>query len=133
MSARDLPAEFRAGPGCQLRPGASVAPGTRLGRHVVVGPNAAFVDAEPGQDPAAVEDGVSVGAGAVVFAGQMPGRACVVRPGAVVQRSVPPGAIAEGKPAAPVLRVFASHHYDAADCIREYDRFIAAIQGASDR
>jgi len=100
MSARDLPVDVLAGPGCQLRPGAYVAPGTTLGQQVWVGPNASFVDPEPGQAAAVAEDGVQIGAGAVIFPALTLGRACVVRPGAVVQRSVPPGAIVEGHPAA---------------------------------
>lgn len=100
MSARDLPVDFLAGPGCQLRPGAYVAPGTTLGQRVQVGPNASFVDPEPGQAAAVAEDDVQIGAGAVIFPALTLGRGAVVRAGAVVQRSVPPGAIVEGHPAA---------------------------------
>jgi dTDP-4-dehydrorhamnose 3,5-epimerase-like enzyme len=99
MSARDLPDSFAAGPGCRLGPGAYVAAGTTLGRQVQVGPNVSFVDPEPGQAGAVVEDGVSIGAGAVIFAALTLGRGCLVRPGAVVQRSVPPLAVVEGHPA----------------------------------
>ena len=120
MSARDLPVdvlsspavpsivdphahlepEVQLGAGCVVRSGAYLARGTRLGDEVYIGPNVAFADAEAGAAPAVVEAGATVGANAVVAAGITIARQARVRPGSVVLRSVPPGAIVEGNPAA---------------------------------
>jgi len=124
MSARDLPSHLpshallaaptpavvdpqahlepgvQMGDGCIVRSGAYLASGTRLGVAVYIGPNVAFADAEPGVGPAMVEDGAFIGANAVVAAGITVARQARVRPGSVVMRSVPPGAIVEGNPAA---------------------------------
>ncbi len=88
------------GDGCHVQGGAVLARGTRLGRGVNVGPNAVFVEAEEGERPSQVADGVRIGANAVVHAGVTLGAKSRVKPGAVVTRSVPPGAIVEGNPAA---------------------------------
>ncbi|MBC7940278.1 MAG: WxcM-like domain-containing protein, partial [Chitinophagaceae bacterium] len=71
-----------------------------LGRGVRIGPNAVFVDPEPGAaSRTVVKEGACIGANAVVHAGVTVAARAVVRPGAVVTCSVPPGAIVEGHPA----------------------------------
>lgn len=49
--------------------------------------------------PIVVEDGVWIGAGAIVLAGVRVGRNAVVGAGSVVTRDVPPGVIVAGNPA----------------------------------
>lgn len=85
---------------CVVRSGAYLASGTQLGERVYVGPNVAFSDAEGDAAAAVVESGAYIGANAVIAAGVRLARDCRVRPGSVVMRSVPTGAIVEGNPAA---------------------------------
>lgn len=89
------------GPGCSISGGAVVGAGVTLGRDVQVGPNVVFV--EPVQNgtevPATAGDRVRIGANSVICAGVVLAAGCLVRPGTVVTRSVPPGAIVEGNPA----------------------------------
>jgi len=85
---------------CVVRSGAYLASGTQLGDHVYVGPNVAFSDSESGVAAAVVESGAHIGANSVIAAGVRIARDARVRPGSVVQRSVPTGAIVEGNPAA---------------------------------
>ena len=76
-----------------------------------IGPNAAFIDGRP----TTVRRGVWVGANATIHAGLTLGANSVVRPGSVVSRSVPPGAIVEGNPAAIVGYVNANRAVTRAD------------------
>lgn len=78
--------------GCVVRCGAYLPRGTKLEEDVTVGPNAVFVDVEPGERGTVVQAGARIGAGAVVYAGLVIGAGARVLPGAVVTRSVPPGA-----------------------------------------
>ncbi|MBC7941727.1 MAG: hypothetical protein H7Z19_18565, partial [Chitinophagaceae bacterium] len=83
--------------GVVVQAGAYLAAGVELGRGVRIGPNAVFVDPEPGAaSRTVVKEGACIGANAVVHAGVTVAARAVVRPGAVVTCSVPPGAIVEG-------------------------------------
>lgn len=86
-----LPDDVVVQAGAYLGPGVQLEPGCRIG------PNVAFVD---GVAPTLVKRGVQIGANATLHAGITLAAKAVVRPGAVVSRSVPPGAIVEGNPAA---------------------------------
>jgi UDP-2-acetamido-3-amino-2,3-dideoxy-glucuronate N-acetyltransferase len=79
-----------------VRSGAFIPAGVTVGPGCHVGPNAAFVEGAP----IVVQRGVWIGANATLMPGITLAAKCVVRPGAVVSRSVPPGAIVEGNPAA---------------------------------
>jgi len=79
-----------------VKSGAYLPAGLTLEGGCHIGPNAAFIDGRP----STVRRGVWVGANATIHAGLTLGALCVVRPGSVVSRSVPPGAIVEGNPAA---------------------------------
>lgn len=86
---------------CVIESGAHLARGTVLENNVFVGAHVAFATA-PGatQRPVVVKAGAWIGANAsIVAAGIVIGAKAIVRPGAVVMRSVPPGAIVEGNPA----------------------------------
>lgn len=90
------------GSGCVVGSGAVLCAGVILEADVVVGPNAVFVEPASSVDgPAArVQQGVRIGANATIYPGITLATGSMVRPGAVVTRSVPPRAIVEGNPAA---------------------------------
>lgn len=94
--------EARLGAGCTVAPGAVLPAGAELAEQVSIGPNAVFVSPGPGDEglaPARAQAHVRVGANAVVYPGVTLAAGVVVRPGSVVNRSVPHGAIVEGNPA----------------------------------
>lgn len=82
-------------PDVVIRRGAYLPAGLVLGPGCHIGPNVAFAEGAP----TVVRRGVHIGANATVQAGVTLAARAVVRPGSVVQRSVPPGAIVEGNPA----------------------------------
>lgn len=75
--------------------GAYVPANVRFGPDCYVGPNVVFVDGEP----ITVHRGVWIGGNATLMPGIALAARCVVRPGSVVSRSVPPFAVVEGNPA----------------------------------
>lgn len=89
------------GRACTIAAGVYVSAGVVLGDEARVGPNVAFVEMslEGGGVPTLVESSVTIGANATIYAGISIGTAALIRPGSVVTRSVPPGAIVEGNPA----------------------------------
>lgn len=107
-------------PQAQLADDCRVLPGAYVGAHVQVqagtciGPNAVLVDASPGNGMTFVRVGVDVGANAVIHAGINLAAHAVVRPGAIVTRSVPPAAIVEGNPATIVGYVNAQREVESA-------------------
>jgi len=92
------------GEGCVVRCGAYLPRGTKLEEDVTVGPNAVFVDAEPGERGTVVQAGARIGAGAVIYAGLVIGSGARVLPGAVVMQSVAPGATVAAHAAAVLAR-----------------------------
>jgi UDP-2-acetamido-3-amino-2,3-dideoxy-glucuronate N-acetyltransferase len=91
------------GDDCVIESGAHICRGTLIEDQVHIGAHAAFASAPgaPGntQSPAVVKKGAWIGANTSILAGVTIGAKAIVRPGAVVARSVPPGAIVEGNPA----------------------------------
>jgi len=93
-----------------LKCGVYLWDGIRIGNNVFVGPNATFCnDKYPRAGirderrkllQTLVEDGVSIGAGAVILPGVTIGRNAVVGAGAVVTNDVPPNTTVVGCPAA---------------------------------
>ena len=90
-----------------LKSGVQVWDGIRLGDDVFVGPNATFTN-----DPfprsklypesfatTVIEDGASIGGGAIILPGIRVGRRAMIGAGAVVTKDVPPFAIVVGNPA----------------------------------
>lgn len=91
---------------CKIEPFAFLPTGVRLGDEVFVGPHVAFTnDKVPratgawGVTPTVVEDGASIGAGAVIVCGVTIGRGAMVGAGAVVTKDVPAGKLVVGNPA----------------------------------
>ena len=94
-------AQAVVGARCRIESGVHVGRATVLEDDVFVGAHTAFGTA-PGstQRPVVVRQGVWIGANCSIAAtGIVIGAKAVVRPGSVVNRSVPPGAIVEGNPA----------------------------------
>ena len=100
---------------CIVRSGAHVCAGVTLERGVYVGANVAFAETPDAAEnaPTRVKAGAWIGPNATIVAGLTIGARAVVRPGAVVTRSVPPAAIVEGNPAAIVGYVGAKDHVAA--------------------
>lgn len=90
-----------------VKGGVQLWDGVRLEDDVFVGPNATFTNdrfprsrVHPGELPhTVVRKGASVGANATILPGVEIGALAMVGAGAVVTRSVPPGAIVTGNPA----------------------------------
>ncbi|MBG6074692.1 WxcM-like domain-containing protein [Polaromonas sp. CG_9.11] len=90
-----------------LKSGVQLWDGLRIGSDVFIGPNASFTNDKfprsqqrPGKFLiTTIENGASIGAGAVILPGLVIGSKAMVAAGAVVTRSVPPNAIVAGNPA----------------------------------
>lgn len=86
--------------------GANIYEGTIIRNNVFIGNNTSFTNVRKPQAgrkgkllDTIVEDGVSIGAGAVVVGGVKIGRGAIVADGAVVVGHIPEGAWANGNPA----------------------------------
>lgn len=90
-----------------VKSGVQIWDGLRIGNDVFIGPNASFANdrfPRSRQRPekfleTTIQDGASIGAGAVILPGIVIGAKAMVAAGAVVTRSVPPNAIVVGNPA----------------------------------
>jgi UDP-2-acetamido-3-amino-2,3-dideoxy-glucuronate N-acetyltransferase len=99
--------DVRIGNRVTLKSGVQVWDGIRLGDDVFVGPNVTFTNdpfPRSKQYPESfartvIEDGASLGGGAVILPGIRVGRKAMVGAGAVVTKDVPPYAIVVGNPA----------------------------------
>jgi UDP-2-acetamido-3-amino-2,3-dideoxy-glucuronate N-acetyltransferase len=96
------------GAGTRIQSHTSVWDGVELGEDVHVGPSAVFTNVRhpraafvraPKWDRTVVEDGATIGAGAVLVAPVRIGRCAMVGAGAVVVRDVPAQAVVAGNPA----------------------------------
>ncbi len=91
--------------------------GTRIGNHVFIGPNATFTNDRfprskqyPNQfSGIVVEEGASIGAGAVLLPGIVIGAYAMVGAGAVVTKDVLPYTLVIGNPARFVKRIDVPH------------------------
>jgi acetyltransferase-like isoleucine patch superfamily enzyme len=93
----------------RIQHGAFLPNGTVVGQDVFIGPNVTMTDDKypkaglPYQAaPPILEDGCSIGAGAVLLPGVRIGRSAMVGAGAVITEDVPDGATYVGCPARPL-------------------------------
>jgi len=90
-----------------VKSGVQLWDGLRVGNDVFIGPNASFTNdrfPRSGQKPekflvTTIQNGASIGAGAVILPGVTIGSEAMVAAGAVVTRSVPPNSVVVGNPA----------------------------------
>ena len=99
------------GDGTRIQHGAFIAKGTIIRKNVFVGPNVTMSDDPYPRvrqwyiaSPPVIEDGASVGAGAIILPGVNIGAGAMIGAGAVVTHDVEPGEIVVGIPARPLDR-----------------------------
>ena len=101
------------GDGTRIQHGAFIARGSRIGRNVFIGPLAILTDDKYPRvqtnadgshescykaEPPILEDGCSIGAGAIILPGVRIGAGAMVGAGAVVTKDVPANGVATGVP-----------------------------------
>ena len=99
--------DVRIGSRSTIKSGVQLWDGIRIGSDVFIGPNVSFTnDRWPRSKEypekfheTVIEDGASIGAGAVILPGVTVGSNAMVAAGAVITRSVPANAIVQGSPA----------------------------------
>lgn len=110
--------DVRIGDRTTIKSGVQLWDGLEIGADVFIGPNASFANdrfPRSKQRPpkflrTTIEDGASIGSGAVVLPGVTIGSKAMVAAGAVVTRSVPANAIVVGNPARIIGYVDADRH-----------------------
>lgn len=85
--------------GCHVGFGSYVGAYVTIEAGATVGPHAVLLDADSERSASVIRRGACVGGNSTLLAGVTIGAGAVVRPGSVVARTVPPGAIVEGHPA----------------------------------
>ena len=91
------------GNGTRVQAFAFIPPRVTIGTDCFIGPHVCFTnDKHPPSDrsewlPTLVEDGVTIGAGAIILPGITLGRCCRIAAGAVVTKNVPPGELSFGR------------------------------------
>jgi len=111
----EIQAEVEIGAGCKVQSHSFICTGVRIGDGVFVGHGVIFVnDKAPratnpdgslqGPEdwellPITIEDGVTVGSGALILGGVRVGRDAMIGAGAIVSTDVPAGATVRGEPA----------------------------------
>jgi len=108
----EIQAGVEIGDDSKVEPYAFIPKGVKIGARCFVGPHAVFTNDKVPRavgdwevTPTTVEDGASIGAGAVVVCGVTIGKDAMVGAGAVVTKDVPARALVVGNPAK-VVRYF---------------------------
>lgn len=94
-----------------VKPYCFIAAGTRIGQDVFLGPGVIICnDKHPRANnpafkprPVTIQDGASIGAGAIILPGVFIGRRAIIGAGAVVTRNVPPDSTHLGVPSREVV------------------------------
>ncbi len=102
-----IESDVRVGDRVTIKSGVQLWDGLRIGNDVFIGPNATFAnDIFPRSKrypekylQTVIEDGASIGAGAVILPGLTIGAGSLVAAGAVVTKDVAPGSLVCGNPA----------------------------------
>ncbi len=76
-----------------------------IGRNATVGIRAIIVAHYHEQQGVVIEDGATVGPGAIIMPNVTVGRESIVTAGSVVTRSVPPRTMVQGNPAKPIAQI----------------------------
>lgn len=103
-----IDAGVEVGSYCKIKNGAQLFTGAVVGDYVFIGPGARLLNDRtpsarrrkgPPYERVVIEDGASIGAGAIIFPGVRVGRDAIVGAGAVVMEDVPPETTVVGIPA----------------------------------
>src|SRR5690606_8711784 len=91
----ELPASTSIGPGLRLRHGVGVVvnPATVIGADVMIRQHVTLGNRRTRDDCPVIEDGVEIGAGAVIIGAIAIGRGAKIGPNAVVVKDVPAGSV----------------------------------------
>ena len=92
---------------CTVKSGVYLWDGISIGNNVFIGPNVTFTNDKYPRSKAypetfqkcVIEDGVSIGAGAIVLGGITIGKNAMIGAGSLVTKSIPPGELWFGNPA----------------------------------
>lgn len=95
LMAIELPASTEIGPGLRLRHGMGIVvnPATRIGANVMIRQHVTLGNRRAKDDCPVIEDGVEIGAGAVIIGAVTIGAGARIGPNAVVVKNVPAGAV----------------------------------------
>lgn len=97
------------GDNVRIQHGAFIPNHTKIGSNVFIGPNVTLTDdrfpvagnKDYLAEPPRIEDGVSIGAGAVILPGLKLGKCCLIGAGAIVTKDVEAYAVVIGNPGTP--------------------------------
>jgi serine O-acetyltransferase len=97
----DIDPQAELGPGLYLPHPVGIVIGgaTKIGAQVAINQNVTIGGTGGGRQNPVIEDGVHIGAGAVIVGGLCIGRGSIVGANSVVNRDVPPDSLAVGAPA----------------------------------
>jgi UDP-2-acetamido-3-amino-2,3-dideoxy-glucuronate N-acetyltransferase len=102
----EIQKDVKVGDRCKIEPFAFIPMGVTIGNEVFIGPHVCFTNDKVPRatgdwelTTTRVEDGASIGAGAVILPGVTIGKRAMVAAGAVVTKDVPAGKLVKGNPA----------------------------------
>ena len=95
LMAIELPASTEIGPGLRLRHGMGIVvnPATRIGANVMIRQHVTLGNRRTMDDCPVIEDGVEIGAGAVIIGAVTIGTGARIGPNAVIVKDVPAGTV----------------------------------------
>lgn len=103
----DIGNDVIIGTGCKIQAGVKIPPLTRIGNNVFIGANVVFTNdkyMDGNMKGVEVEDGVKIGAGAILMAGIKIGKNSVIGMGSIILSDVPEGETWVGSPAKKIIK-----------------------------